>query len=132
MLHDIGKIFVLDEILSKQGVLTTEERKIIETHPVKGARYLMGIDGIPKLAILAPREHLRKFDGRGYPSMKQGWTPNITSQLITIADVSAAMRSRKSYQTAFPQERIEAVLIKGSATSFNPVLGDRFLKMIKR
>jgi HD superfamily phosphohydrolase YqeK len=132
LLHDIGKIFVPDEILNKQGVLTAEERRIIETHPVKGARYLMGIDGIPKLAILAALEHHQKFDGSGYPSMKGGWTPNITSQLITIADVFDAMRSRRSYQNAFPQEKIEAVLIKGSDTSFNPVLVDRFLKMIKR
>jgi HD-GYP domain-containing protein (c-di-GMP phosphodiesterase class II) len=132
LLHDIGKIFVPDEILNKQGVLNTEERRIIETHPVKGARYLMGIDGIPKLAILAALEHHQKFDGSGYPSMKGGWTPNITSQLITIADVFDAMRSRRSYQNAFPQEKIEAVLIKGSDTSFNPVLVDRFLKMIKR
>jgi HD-GYP domain-containing protein (c-di-GMP phosphodiesterase class II) len=132
LLHDIGKIFVPDEILNKQGVLNTEERRIIETHPVKGARYLMGIDGIPKLAILAALEHHQKFDGSGYPSMKGGWTPNITSQLITIADVFDAMRSRRSYQNAFPQEKIEAVLVKGSDTSFNPVLVDRFLKMIKR
>ena len=132
LLHDIGKIFVPDEILNKQGVLSSEERKVIETHPVKGARYLMGIDNIPKLAILSALEHHQKFDGSGYPSMKGGWTPNITSQLITIADVFDAMRSRRVYQNAFPLEKIEAVLIKGSGSSFNPVLVDRFLKMIER
>jgi HD-GYP domain-containing protein (c-di-GMP phosphodiesterase class II) len=132
LLHDIGKIFVADEILSKPGVLTAEERKIIETHPVKGARYLMGIDDIPKLAILSALEHHQKFNGSGYPSIKGGWTPNVTSQMISIADVFDAMRSRRGYQEAFPQEKIEAVLIKGSGTSFNPVLVDRFIKMIKR
>lgn len=132
LLHDIGKIFIPDSILGKQGILTPEERKVIETHPVKGARYLMGITGIPKLAILAALEHHQKFDGSGYPSIKGGWTPNITSQLITIADVFDAMRSRRAYQEAFPQEKIEAVLIKGSGTTFNPVLVDRFLKLVKR
>lgn len=132
LLHDVGKIFVPDEILSKQGMLTPEERKVIESHPVKGARYLMGLEGIPKLAILAALEHHQKFDGSGYPSIKGGWTPNITSQLITIADVFDAMRSRRAYQQAFPVEKIEAVLVKGSGSSFNPVLVDRFLKMIKR
>lgn len=132
LLHDIGKIFIPDEIQSKQGVLTPEERRIMETHPVKGARYLMGIEGIPKLAILSALEHHQKFDGSGYPSIKGGWTPNITSQLITIADVFDAMRSRRVYQQAFPQEKIEAVLIKGSGMAFNPLLVDRFLKMIKR
>lgn len=132
LLHDIGKIFIPDSILGKQGILTPEERRVIETHPVKGARYLMGITGIPKLAILAALEHHQKFDGSGYPSIKGGWTPNITSQLITIADVFDAMRSRRAYQEAFPQEKIEAVLIKGSGTTFNPVLVERFLKLVKR
>ncbi len=132
LLHDIGKIFIPEEILGKPGVLTPEERRIIESHPVKGARYLMGIDGIPKLAILAALEHHQKFDGSGYPSIKGGWTPNITSQLIAIADVFDAMRSRRSYQQAFSMMQIEAVLMKGSGTSFNPFFVDRFLKMIKR
>jgi HD-GYP domain-containing protein (c-di-GMP phosphodiesterase class II) len=132
LLHDIGKIFIPDEILSKHGVLTPEERRIIETHPVKGGRYLMGIDGIPKLAVLSALEHHQKFDGSGYPSIKGGWTPNVTSQMITVADVFDAMRSRRSYQEPIAQEKIEEVLVKGSGKSFNPMLVDRFLKMIRR
>jgi len=132
LLHDMGKIFIPDEILSKPGVLTLDERRTIETHTVKGARYLMGIEGIPKLAVLAALEHHQKFDGTGYPSIKGGWTPNITSQMIGVADVFDAMRSRRSYQEPIPQEKIEAVLLKGSGTSFNPVLVDKFLRMIKR
>ena len=132
LLHDIGKIFIPDEILSKPGALTPEERKTIETHTVKGARYLMGIEGIPKLAVLAALEHHQKYDGTGYPSIKGGWTPNITSQMISVADVFDAMRSRRSYQEPKPMEMIEGVLRKGSGTSFNPALVDRFLNMIKR
>jgi HD-GYP domain-containing protein (c-di-GMP phosphodiesterase class II) len=132
LLHDIGKIFIPDEILSKPGMLTPEERKTIETHTVKGARYLMGIEGIPKLAVLAALEHHQKFDGNGYPSIKGGWTPNIVSQLICVADVFDAMRSRRSYQEPKPIEMIVSVLTKGMGTSFNPMVVDRFLKMIAR
>jgi len=132
LLHDVGKIFIPDEILSKKGMLTPEERKIIETHTVKGARYLMGLVGIPKLAVLAALEHHQKFDGSGYPSIKGGWTPNVTSQMIAIADVFDAMRSRRAYQEPVAQDKIEALLLKGSGTSFNSVLVERFLKMIKR
>ncbi len=113
LLHDVGKIFIPDEILSKPGMLTPEERRTIETHTVRGARYLMGIEGIPKLAVLAALEHHQKFDGNGYPSIKGGWTPNIVSQLISVADVFDAMRSRRSYQEPIPLEKIEAVLTKG-------------------
>lgn len=132
LLHDIGKIFIPDEILSKPGMLTPQERRAIETHTVKGARYLMGIEGIPKLAVLAALEHHQKFDGNGYPSIKGGWTPNITSQLISVADVFDAMRSKRSYQESHSLEKIEGVLAKGKGTSFNPILVDHFLKMIRR
>ncbi len=131
LLHDVGKIFVPEEILSKPGVLTAEERKIIETHTVKGARYLMGIDDIPKLAILAALEHHRKFDGSGYPTIKGGWIPNVTSQMMSIADVFDAMRSSRTYQGSIPMERIADVLRKGSGVSFNPQFVDHFLRLIR-
>jgi HD-GYP domain-containing protein (c-di-GMP phosphodiesterase class II) len=131
LLHDVGKIFIPEEILSKPGVLTAEERKTIETHTVKGARYLMGVEGIPKLAVLAALEHHRKFDGSGYPSIKGGWTPNITSQMISVADVFDAMRSSRSYQGAIPLAKIVDVLRKGSGVSFNPQLVEHFLRLIR-
>jgi HD-GYP domain-containing protein (c-di-GMP phosphodiesterase class II) len=131
LLHDVGKIFIPEEILNKPGVLTADERKTIETHTVKGARYLMGIEGIPKLAIISALEHHRRFDGSGYPTIKGGWTPNVTSQMITIADVFDAMRSSRSYQGALPLEKIVGVLRKGSGTGFNPQFVEHFLRLIR-
>ena len=131
LLHDVGKIFIPDEILSKPGKLSQDERKIIETHTVKGARYLMGIEGIPKLAVLSALEHHLKYDGSGYPSIKGGWRPNIASQLISVADVFDAMRSKRSYQGDIPIEKIVEVLITGKGTSFNPDLIEHFLRLIR-
>jgi HD-GYP domain-containing protein (c-di-GMP phosphodiesterase class II) len=132
LLHDVGKLFIPEEILSKPSALTTDERKIIETHTVKGARYLMGLEGIPKLAVLAAMEHHLKYDGTGYPSIKGGWRPNIVSQMISISDVFDAMRSRRSYQEPKPLEKIVEILQKGSGVSFNPQLVQHFLKLIKQ
>ncbi len=132
LLHDVGKLFIPEEILSKPTALTSDERKIIETHTVKGARYLMGLEGIPKLAVLAAMEHHLKYNGTGYPSIKGGWRPNIVSQIISISDVFDAMRSRRSYQEPIPVEKIVEVLRKGSGTSFNPQLVEHFLKLIKQ
>lgn len=131
LLHDIGKVFIPEGILNKPGKLTPEERALIETHTVKGARYLMGIEGIPKLSVLSALEHHLKFDGSGYPSIKGGWRPNIASQLISIADVFDAMRSKRSYQQAMPMTQVADVLKKGSGTSFNPQLVDHFLRLIR-
>ncbi len=132
LLHDVGKLFIPEEILSKPTALTSDERKIIETHTVKGARYLMGLEGIPKIAVLAAMEHHLKYNGTGYPSIKGGWRPNIVSQMISISDVFDAMRSRRSYQEPIPLEKILEVLKKGSGTSFNPQLVEHFLKLIKQ
>jgi HD-GYP domain-containing protein (c-di-GMP phosphodiesterase class II) len=131
LLHDVGKIFIPEEILSKPGKLTQDERKIIETHTVKGARYLMGIEGIPKLAVLSALEHHLKYDGSGYPSIKGGWRPNIASQLISVADVFDAMRSKRSYQGDIPIEKIVEVLNSGKGTTFNPQLIEHFLRLIR-
>jgi HD-GYP domain-containing protein (c-di-GMP phosphodiesterase class II) len=131
-LHDIGKLFVPEEILNKQGKLSQDERMIIETHTTKGARYLMGTEGIPKLAVLASLEHHLKFDGSGYPSIKGGWTPNIASQMISVADVFDAMRSRRSYQEPQPMNKIESVLKGGVGKAFNPKLVENFLKLIRK
>ncbi len=132
LLHDVGKMFIPEEILNKPGALTTEERKIMETHTVKGARYLTGLEGIPKLAVLAALEHHIKFDGTGYPNVRGGWKPNIASQIIAVSDVFDAMRSKRGYQEAHSVEKIESVLRGGSGKAFNPLLVDHFLKMIKK
>ena len=132
LLHDVGKLFIPEEILSKPGKLSQDERAIIETHTVKGARYLLGLDGIPKLAVVSALEHHLKYDGTGYPSIKGGWTPKIASQIISIADVFDAMRSKRSYQDSMPLPKIEEILRNGSGKSFNPELVNHFLKMIKR
>ncbi len=130
-LHDIGKLFVPEEIMNKQGKLSQDERMIIETHTTKGARYLMGTEGIPKLAVLAALEHHLKFDGSGYPSIKGGWTPNIASQMISVADVFDAMRSRRSYQEPQPMSKIEQILKGGAGKAFNPKLVENFYKLIR-
>lgn len=130
-LHDIGKLFVPEDILNKKGMLSQEERSVIETHTTKGARYLMGTEGIPKLAVLASLEHHLKFDGTGYPSIKGGWTPNIASQMISVADVFDAMRSRRSYQEPQPMNKIEQILKGGAGKAFNPKLIENFFKLIR-
>ncbi len=132
LLHDVGKLFIPEEILSKPGMLTPEERKMMETHTVKGARYLIGLEGIPKLAVLAALEHHIKFDGSGYPNVRGGWRPNIASQIVAVSDVFDAMRSKRSYQEAHPLEKIESVLRGGSGKAFNPQLVEHFLKLVKR
>lgn len=131
VLHDIGKLYMPDEIINKPGNLDANERKVIETHPTEGAKYIIGLDNMPKLAVLGALEHHIHFDGSGYPDIKGGWRPNIVSQMIAIADVFDALRSPRVYKAAMPKQKIIGILRKESGTTFNPDLVSNFLKLIK-
>jgi len=100
LLHDVGKLFISDDILNKTGSLTHEERKIIQSHSIRGSRYLMGVDGITRLASISAMDHHIRFDGTGYPVIRN-WQPNIVSQMISISDAFDAMRSDKLFQFFF-------------------------------
>ncbi|NLI82881.1 MAG: HD domain-containing protein [Deltaproteobacteria bacterium] len=130
LLHDVGKTFIPEEILSKPGALTSDERALIETHPVKGGRYLLEVGGMPKVAVLAAMEHHLRFDGSGYPKLSPGWKPHIVAQMITIADVFDALRSRRPYSAPKPMEEIVKILNKEKGTTFNPYLVRNFLEII--
>jgi HD-GYP domain-containing protein (c-di-GMP phosphodiesterase class II) len=132
MLHDVGKIFIPPEILSKAGRLTAEERTVIEGHTVKGGQYLMTQDGVPKIAVIAAFEHHRRFDGSGYPDIRLGWKPNLVAQMIAVADVFDALRSKRSYSNPKPLREILTIFQKEKGTAFHPVLADSFLKLIMR
>jgi HD-GYP domain-containing protein (c-di-GMP phosphodiesterase class II) len=131
-LHDAGKLLIPEEILSKPGALTPEERKIMQSHTIRGARYILGLGGVPRLSVLAALEHHLGFDGSGYPHIRANWRPNLVSQMLAISDVFDAMRSRRCYKEPAPMEKIIGILDKEKGSSFNPFLVENFLKLIKR
>jgi HD-GYP domain-containing protein (c-di-GMP phosphodiesterase class II) len=129
-LHDVGKIFIPTELLNKAGKLSPEEREVIETHPAKGASYIVNLQNISQLAILGALEHHIRYDGGGYPNTGGKWKTHIVSQMISIADTFDAMRSHRPYQKAKPVELIFKVLREGKGTAFSPMLVDNFIKIV--
>jgi HD-GYP domain-containing protein (c-di-GMP phosphodiesterase class II) len=129
-LHDMGKIFIPKEIIDKPGRLDSREKKIIETHATKGAHYISNLKNIPKLATLVAMEHHIYYDGSGYPNLGKNWKTHIVSQMITIADVFDAMRSKRLYQEARPEKYIFDVLREGRGKVYNPFLVDNFLRIL--
>ncbi len=131
-LHDTGKLFIPEAILNKPGKLTDEEMKIVQQHPFKGAQYLLGLKGIPRLAVVCSLEHHIRYDGSGYPVINGDFRPHIVSQMLAIADAFDAMRSKRVYQGPKPVAVIMKILKKEKAVAFNPHLVDNFLRLINR
>jgi putative nucleotidyltransferase with HDIG domain len=131
LLHDVGKIQIPEEILLKKGALDSGEREIMESHSINGARQLMKIKGLPRLALIVALEHHLKYDGGGYPHVKGKWQTNIISQIVSIADVFDALRTKRPYREAMLPDEVERILRLGSGVSFNPFLLEHFLEGIK-
>lgn len=132
MLHDIGKLFVPEEILNKPGKLDDDEWAQICQHPVRGAQYLLGSTGIPQLAVITAFEHHMRYDLTGYPKVSPGWKLNLCSQLTMVSDTFDAIRTSRSYQEAGGQEYAMSILNKLSGKALNPGLVKNFAKVLRQ
>jgi putative nucleotidyltransferase with HDIG domain len=130
LMHDIGKVRTPLEILNKPDKLTDAEFAIMKRHTVEGAEILRQTPDIPALAPVVAFEHHLRLDGSGYPEGVKRASLNVGTMLCSIADVYDAMRSQRSYQQAFPTDRILAVLKRNDGTQFDQHLVRRFVQLI--
>lgn len=132
MLHDVGKMFISEEILTKPEKLNAEEFEQMKQHPLLGASYLMKSTGVPRLATIVAFEHHMRFDQTGYPLVPAGWQQSVASQMTAIADCFDAMRTRRPYQEPRESKVIASALVQGAGTEFNPLLVRNMLQLLSR
>jgi PAS domain S-box-containing protein/putative nucleotidyltransferase with HDIG domain len=99
VVHDIGKLSVPVEILSKPGQLSEAEQSILKTHPQAGYEILDGIEFPWPIARIVQQHHER-MDGSGYPLGLQGDEILLEAQILTVADVVEATSSYRPYRPA--------------------------------
>ena len=132
MLHDIGKLLLPEEILIKNDRLTPQEMEIMKEHPVLGARHLLEVPGVPRLAVVTAYEHHMKYDLSGYPEAPEGWRLNLCSQITMISDFFDAMRTTRPYRNQVDLRTIASRMLDMSGSDFHPMLARNFLNMLKR
>ncbi|MCP4113468.1 MAG: two-component system response regulator [Desulfobacteraceae bacterium] len=127
-MHDVGKIGITDTILLKPGKLTPEERKIMETHSVIGAKILSGSNlKLLKAAETIALTHHEKWDGTGYPhGLKKEEIP-LFGRIVAICDVFDALISKRPYKDAWPVEKAIEKIKSLSGKYFEPRLVEHFL-----
>lgn len=131
MLHDIGKVEIPIEIISKPAKLTKEEYDIIKTHSSLGANYILDNKEIDKDIYLGVISHHEKFDGTGYPNgLKKDNIP-LFGRIVAVADVYDALTAKRPYRKPVkPFEAIEYIM-GGVGTSFDYNVVKAFLKKIE-
>lgn len=130
LMHDIGKIGIPNEIITKPGKLTEEEFAIIRSHPAIGSEILKNISEMPDISIGA-RWHHERYDGKGYPDGLRGEEISEIARIISVADAYDAMTSRRSYRDMLPQSVVKTEIEKGKGTQFDPVIADCMIEMIE-
>ena len=102
LFHDVGKVFVPDEILNKPGRLTDEEMDFIKRHPVDGMKIVK--DSYYKNVGKIIEQHQERIDGSGYPYGLKGDEILPEAKIIAVADSYDAMTSDRPYRKGMPPE----------------------------
>ena len=126
MLHDLGKLVIMDNILLKPRQLTEEEFELIRSHPVVGDKILKPLRFL-SCEAKAVRHHHERYDGKGYPDGLKGEDIPFIARVVTVADAFDAMTSDRPYRVKRPIEAAVAEVIGGARTQFDPLVAEAFV-----
>ena len=134
LFHDLGKIEVPREIITKPGKPTDEEWEEIRKHPLASVRQILGLNASHELKskiLLAPFEHHIKHDLTGYPKVHFKIEISLFGRILHITDVYDAITSPRVYRTdVFSPDQALGFLLKGSGTDFDPIVLKMFVIMM--
>jgi response regulator RpfG family c-di-GMP phosphodiesterase len=133
-MHDIGKVGIPDDILTKPGKLTDEEFQIMKSHADIGRRVLsQAVDPahpVPllRMCIDIAHCHHERYDGKGYPRRISGDHIPLAARITTLVDAYDAITSRRRYKEAKSHEAAVEIIREDSGSHFDPVLVEAFLR----
>jgi putative nucleotidyltransferase with HDIG domain len=128
IIHDMGKILVPAEILSKPGRLTENEFGIIKSHPQVGYDILKNID-FPWPVAQIVLQHHERMDGSGYPQGLQSEKILLEARILAVADVVEAMASHRPYRAALGIDKALEEISRNSGVLYDPEAVNACLKL---
>lgn len=130
LMHDCGKIYIPDEILSKPGKLTEEEYEVMKKHTIYGKEILRDFTAIENMGTGALSHHER-YDGKGYPNGAAGEDIPLIARIICVSDAFDAMNSRRCYRNNLSEDVILSELKNNRGKQFDPNIVDCLLSLIE-
>jgi len=130
-LHDVGKVRIPEEILTKDGDLTEEEWEEIEKHPEIGKEIVGAVPRLERAATIVG-QHQEKYDGTGYPKGLEGDEVVLEARILGVVDAYDAMRSDRPYRGKMDREAAIENLLEGAGSQFDPEVVDKFVKLLRR
>jgi len=130
MLHDLGKVRVPKDILTKPGKLTPEEWSLMRSHTVEGARLILQSDQKLDVAALVAFEHHIMINGGGYPDRHFRCDCHKASTLVHVCDVYDALRTKRPYRDAWEPAATLEYIERGVGTEFDADVATAFIAMM--
>lgn len=129
LLHDIGKLAVPEQILSKPGPLTAQEFQKIHAHPKVGADI---VSSVPFPYPVAPLilSHHERWDGKGYPSGLSGEEIPVGARILSVVDYFDALLADRPYHKAMDRESAIQLLRREAGKALDPTVVATFLELL--
>ena len=128
-LHDVGKIAVPTEILTRTGGLSDPERALVEQHSQQGHDVLVPVPFGWPIAQVALQHHER-LDGSGYPRGLRGDEILLEARIVAVADVFDAITSGRPYRGPQPRSEAFSVLRDGAGVVFDAAVVGALIELI--
>lgn len=134
LFHDIGKVEVPHDLITKPGKLTDEEYEQIKEHSINSVRQIVKLNASRDLKakiLLPPFEHHLKYDLSGYPQSTRKQPISLFGRILNITDVFDAMTSSRIYRpVALSPDRVLSLMQEGAGTEFDPLILKVFIQML--
>ncbi len=131
LLHDIGKIGIIEALLEKPAMLDDDEFPPMRLHPEKGVAILAPIEQL-KDVLPGILYHHERYDGTGYPKGLKGEEIPLVARVITVADAFDAMVSDRPYRRGFSAEKALEELQQNAGTQFDPNVVAHFRRLMEK
>jgi len=128
VIHDIGKMNIPSDILSKPGKLADIEFSLIKTHAQSGYAIVKGMD-FPGVVAQAVLQHHERLDGSGYPDQLKGEDTLLEAKILAVADVIEAMTSHRPYRPALGIDKALEEISKNRGKLYDPDVVDTCLQL---
>jgi HD-GYP domain-containing protein (c-di-GMP phosphodiesterase class II) len=129
-LHDLGKICIPAEILTKPGKLNGPEFELVKTHSERGYMILKEVDFPWPVAEVAYQHHER-LDGSGYPLGLKGDEILLEARIMAVADVIESMASHRPYRAGLGIESALTEIERGRGTVYDPTVVDTCMALFR-
>ena len=134
LFHDIGKVEVPHDLITKPGKLTDTEYNTLREHSIHSVRQIVKLNAARDLkskVLLPPFEHHLKYDLSGYPQTSRKKPISLFGRILTVTDVFDAMTSPRIYRpVALSPDRVLAMMIEGAGTDYDPLILKVFIQML--